>query len=98
MASVWAWMAWRGSESVQQQEPDRADVCWALTVSAAVEAVGDASRNGWHQSVLDGHLPHPSHILPHAADLKRHNSLRVTAAPLFACITCFNAFNLHMDN
>lgn len=43
---------------------------WGLTVSAVVRTVGYPRGDGRHQSVLDGHLPHPSHILPDSADLK----------------------------
>lgn len=40
------------------------------TVSTAVGTVANSCRNRWHQSMLDGHFPHSSHILPNTADLK----------------------------
>lgn len=44
----------------------------SLTVSAAVVRVArDSSGHCRHQSVLDGHLPHPGHILSHPAHLRR---------------------------
>ena len=56
-------------------EPSRWAGPSALTVSAALGAAGHARGHGGHQRVLDGHLPHASHILADPADL-RHTSVR----------------------
>lgn len=49
----------------------------SLTVSAAaVRVVRDSCGHCGHQGVLDGHLPHAGHILPHPADLRRSRKTR----------------------
>ena len=38
------------------------------TVSGVTRPMGHALGDDGHEGVLDGHFPHPGHILPHPTD------------------------------